>query len=97
MKTLLIEFAKGDNGMMYEIRNAKENGFGGNYDCYVHNYYLNAKDAEAAITECNLLQDKHDAAHIAEFGEDESYLNAPRYVACLWEIDAEGNERQIEV
>ena len=83
--------------MLYEIRNAKETGFGGNYDCYVNNYDLNAKDVEAAITECNLLQDKHDAAHIALFGEDESYFNAPHYVACLWEIDEKGNERQIEV
>lgn len=84
----------------YEIRNSYEAAFAsgcGNVECYFDNYELLALDEESAITECNLLQDKHDAEHRELFGEDNDYHHAPNYIASLYEIDHQGNARKIEV
>lgn len=82
--------------LKYEVRNAFNTSFGGSYDCYVDTIHLNAECVSEAITEVNALQEKHDTAHIAKYGKDYSYNNAPAYRENLWEIAPNDEEWLIE-
>lgn len=82
--------------LVYEVRNTFDTGFDGCYDCYEDTLYLSAGCVSEAIAEVEVLQEKHDAAHIAKYGKDASYSYAPRYRDNLWEIAPNDEEWLIE-
>lgn len=81
----------------YEVRGAKDTGFGGDYSCYEDFIELQAINRDDAVAECELLQNKHDAEHLTHKGANDSFDNAPCYVSNLYEIDHMGEVQQVEI